>query len=470
MLFNSPDFLFFFLPIFLAFYYILGRAFSNSILLIASLAFYFVTSGELTFILLLSVVFNWALSLRLVQVKKQSGRHWLLIIGLVVNIAPLLYYKYAVFFLGALNDAFAFFGLPLDLPAIHPPLPIGISFFTFQAVSYIVDIARSRIAPARRLVDFGMYHSCFPQLVAGPIVRYEEIATEVVSRKLLLYDIHNGIVQFCFGLGKKVVLADTVGRIADAAFLLPDGGRGFLAAWLGIVAYSLQIYFDFSGYSDMAIGLGRMLGFHFPENFDQPYLSRSVTEFWRRWHLTLSHWFRDYVYIPLGGNRCGMLSTLRNLLIVFFLCGLWHGAAYTFVIWGLLHGGLLIAERVGRSLTKLRPLASFSWGYTIVAVMCAWVFFRADTPTKAVHYLADMISVQNFNLPDEMLSDLTPDRILFFMVAIIMAITPYQRFFHFNEARYAFGAGASIASLIVAVYATIMLSVNGFSPFIYFRF
>jgi alginate O-acetyltransferase complex protein AlgI len=433
--------------------------------------FYFTTSGELTFVLLLSVGFNWVLSLRLAQIpNKQSMRRPVLILGIVVNIVPLLYYKYAIFFLSVLKDTFSFWGLQIDTPAIDPPLPIGISFFTFQAISYIADIATCRVAPARGLVEFGMYHSCFPQLIAGPIVRYEEIVTEVTDRKRTLHDVHNGIIQFCFGLGKKAILADTVGRIADAVFLLPDANRGFAAAWLGIIAYSLQIYFDFSGYSDMAIGLARMLGFHFPENFNQPYLSRSVTEFWRRWHLTLSRWFRDYVYIPLGGNRQGTLSTFRNLLIVFFLCGLWHGAAYTFVIWGLFHGGVLIIERISRSLTNWRPPAIISWGYTMIAVMSAWVFFRAYTPTKAVGYLTDMFSLQSLYLPDQLVSDLTLDRIFYFAIAAILAVTPYRWFFRFDGNRYTFGATASFASLLVALLAIVVMSVNGFSPFIYFRF
>ena len=344
MLFNAPDFLFGFLPVFLFVYFIAGRRLRNLVLFGSSLLFYFATSGELTIILALSVLVNWALALHLASAqgrRRRTGlaRPW--------AFSPTCCRCYTtnmrISSWASSAIEFVALGLPISpMPTIDPPLPIGISFFTFQAISYVADTALARVRPAHNLIDFGMYHSCFPQLIAGPIVRYEEIADQVAHRRHTIEDIYNGVVQFCFGLGKKVLLANSSGRIADAVFQLPDGGRGFSAAWIGIAAYTLQIYFDFSGYSDMAIGLGRILGMWYPENFNQPYLSRSVTEFWRRWHMTLSRWFRDYVYIQLGGNRLGIFRTLLNLVLVFFLCGLWHGAAYTFVVWGLLHGALLM--------------------------------------------------------------------------------------------------------------------------------
>ena len=386
MLFSSPEFLFAFLPLFLLIYFAVPRTAKNPVLLIAGIFFYFTTSGELTSILILSILFNYVIALSIADATERK-RKILLIFAVVINIVPLLYYKYSSFLFDALQGFLYFIGMNIAIVAPKPPLPIGISFFTFQAVSYILDIYWARVRPARSLIDFGMYHSCFPQLIAGPIVRYEEIEREVYQRIVRLDDLYNGCVQFCFGLAKKVVLADNMGAVANPLFDLSSGSLPPIAAWCGAIAYTLQIYFDFSGYSDMAIGLGRMLGFHFPENFNQPYLSVSITEFWRRWHMTLSRWFRDYVYIPLGGNRRSLLRTLLNLQVVFFLCGLWHGAGYGFVVWGLYHGLLLTVERLaahsfgnaGRRLQPSWTLPVFGWCYTIVAVMIGWVIFRAAT-------------------------------------------------------------------------------------------
>ena len=470
MLFNAPDFLFGFLPVFLFVYFIAGRRFRNLVLFASSLLFYFVTSGELTLILALSVLVNWALALHLASVQGRRQRMVWLTAGVLVNLLPLLYYKYAHFFLGVLGDGLVALGLPIVLPPIDPPLPIGISFFTFQAISYVADTALARVRPAHSLIDFGMYHSCFPQLIAGPIVRYEEIAGQVAHRCHTIEDIYNGIVQFCFGLGKKVLLADFAGRIADAVFQLPDGERGFSAAWIGIAAYTLQIYFDFSGYSDMAIGLGRILGMWYPENFNQPYLSRSVTEFWRRWHITLSRWFRDYVYIQLGGNRHGIFRTLLNLVLVFFLCGLWHGAAYTFVVWGLLHGTLLMIERLGRHCTNWRPPAIIGWVYAMFVIMLAWVFFRADSLRQATSYIADLLAPTRLTVPPALYATLTTDKICLSVLAGIIAVTPFRPLVRFVNGRYFFGPVLSVASLVVAVLAIVMMAAKGFSPFIYFRF
>jgi alginate O-acetyltransferase complex protein AlgI len=470
MLFSSPEFLFGFLPGFLILYFISPDLLKNVVLFFASLLFYFMTSGELTAILLFSVVLNWGLGILIARSGKALGTGYL-IAGVIINLAPLFYYKYAVFFLTASHDLAESLGLNVIQPIINPILPIGISFFTFQAISYIADIYMARVKPARNILDFGMYHSCFPQLIAGPIVRYEEIESQVFLRRPSLDEITNGITQFCFGLGKKVILADNMGFIANRVFSIPGGQVDFQSAWMGIVAYTLQIYFDFSGYSDMAIGLGRILGFSYPQNFDQPYRSHSITEFWRRWHMTLSRWFRDYLYIPLGGNRRALPRVLFNLLIVFFLCGLWHGAAYTFVIWGLYHGGLLIIERLAKRWVTF-PIPQFlSWPYAIVAVMIGWVFFRADSLAAALSYLAAMFSPALATVPGhQALSIMTSDKIVFLLLGIAIALLPRERFFAFARRRYEFAPAASFASLVVAFVAVTMMSVNGFSPFIYFRF
>ncbi|HKP03522.1 MAG TPA: MBOAT family protein [Chthoniobacterales bacterium] len=470
MLFNSPEFVFAFLPAFLLLYFVSPGRSKNAILFFASLFFYFTTSGELTAVLALSVIFNYYLAL---SINKLSGRRrtLLLWIGVAINIAPLLYYKYSRFFLATLADIFSALGSKAALPEVNPILPIGISFFTFQAISYIADVYMARVKPARNLIDFGMYHSCFPQLIAGPIVRYEEIESQVHLRKIRLDDIYNGVCQFCFGLGKKVVFADNMGFIADRVFKVAPNALDTPEAWLGVAAYTLQIYFDFSGYSDMAIGLGRVLGFWYPENFDQPYRSHSVTEFWRRWHMTLSRWFKDYVYIPLGGNRGGTARTLFNLFAVFFLCGLWHGAAYTFVVWGLYHGGLLVAERLAKSWVKL---AIPSWAgriYTLLAIMVGWVFFRSEGLTAATAYLRAMFTFRDMKIATPLIvSTMTADKVTYFILAVSFCFIPYRSLTGFRASRYFFPPLAAMASLVVVVLAIIVMSVNGFNPFIYFRF
>jgi alginate O-acetyltransferase complex protein AlgI len=329
----------------------------------------------------------------------------------------------------------------------------------------------ARVKPASSLIDFGMYHSCFPQLIAGPIVRYEEIESQVHRREIRLDDIYNGVCQFCFGLGKKVILADNMGFIADKIFKVAPSSLDTPEAWLGVAAYTLQIYFDFSGYSDMAIGLGRILGFWYPENFDQPYRSRSITEFWRRWHMTLSRWFKDYVYIPLGGNRGGMTRTLLNLFVVFFLCGLWHGAAYTFVVWGLYHGGLLIAERLAKSWTKLSIPFWAGRIYTLLAIMVGWVFFRAESLSAAMAYLRAMFTFRDMKVETPLIvSTMTADKIAYLILAAAFCFVPYRWVTGFRERRYFFPPVAAVGSLVVVVLAIIVMSVNGFTPFIYFRF
>jgi alginate O-acetyltransferase complex protein AlgI len=470
MLFNSPEFLFAFLPAFLILYFLSPGRLKNAILFLASLLFYFTTSAELTLVLIASVIFNYWAALR---IGKAAGprRQFLFALAVGVNLAPLLYYKYARFFLDATGDALRFIGIEPTLPDINPILPIGISFFTFQAISYVADIFMRRTKAAGNAIDFGMYHSCFPQLIAGPIVRYEEIEAEVRERHHELSDIQNGIVQFCFGLGKKIILADNMGLVANHVFGLPAASLDLPLAWVGIVAYTLQIYFDFSGYSDMAIGLGRVLGFPYPENFNQPYRSLSITEFWRRWHMTLSRWFRDYVYIPLGGNRLTPGRTFFNLVVVFLLCGLWHGAAYTFIVWGLYHGLFLVLERLGATWgpRTLFP-ASIRWVYTIAVVMVGWVFFRSDTLGHALSFLGSMFDLRKVVISQELAGMMTLDRVTYMIVAVAVALVPFQYLFRFANGRYEFGAVASILSIGVAVLACIMMSVNGFSPFIYFRF
>jgi alginate O-acetyltransferase complex protein AlgI len=468
MVFSSPLFLYVFVPVFFSFYYLLPGRHKNWLILGGSLLFYAVGAGSTVVVLIGSVYVNQFLAVRIAPAPLVR-RRMLLIVGIALNLLGLAYYKYATFLWQVTGDGLAALGLG-GLPAAPQiPLPIGISFFTFQAVSYLIDVYHRDIPPAASYGEFATYHSLFPQLVAGPIVRYREIQAEMTGRRIDRTTLTEGAYRFCLGLGKKVVLADNLGGVADAAFALPPGQLDGAHAWIGILCYSLQIYFDFSGYSDMAIGLGRLLGFHFPENFDQPYRSRSVTEFWRRWHMTLSRWFRDYLYIPLGGNRRGVVRTTANLWIVFFLCGLWHGAGLTFIAWGLYHGLLLSIERVLDARLGWRPRGIPGVLLTFAVVTIGWVFFRAPDLTAATRYLAAMFFVEHAPaLPIGIY--MTPDIQTYLAAALIFAFIPFERLGRLRFDRPATLAGQLGLSGASLAYSSLLLAANSFNPFIYFRF
>jgi alginate O-acetyltransferase complex protein AlgI len=433
------------------------------------LLFYIVGAGGIVVLLLLSIWINQFLAVRIAPAL-QPRRRWLLAAGVAINLLGLGYYKYGEFVWRLTSDAIASAGVSLPAPP-SIPLPIGISFFTFQAISYLVDVYRREVPAAAGYGEFAVYHSLFPQLVAGPIVRYREIATEMRRRRIDRWALTEGAYRFCLGLGKKMVIADNLGVVADAVFALPAAERTCARAWLGILCYSLQIYFDFSGYSDMAIGLGRLLGFHFPENFDQPYRSASVTEFWRRWHMTLSRWFRDYVYIPLGGNRRGPLRTYANLWTVFFLCGLWHGAGLTFIVWGLYHGLLLVVERVAAERFRWRPGGSLGIVLTFTSVTIGWVFFRASSLAAAVDYLAAMFGFGAQPTPYLSIGTyLTPDVVTYLGLGAVFAFVPFASFERLKVERPALLAGQLAFSSVSLAYSSLLLAANSFNPFIYFRF
>ena len=390
MLFSSSIFLFLFLPlVLLAYYLLLGRwrPGQNLFLLLASLAFY--AWGEPWFVLVMmaSIGVNYSFGLWADRARSRGGSVWIpVVLAAAANLGLLFVFKYLGFVLGTLNRL----GARFSVPGIE--LPIGISFFTFQALSYVLDVARGRGAVQRSPLKVGLYISFFPQLIAGPIVKYETVAEQIDHRRETWEDFSAGCVRFLTGLGKKVLLANQLAVVADRAFALDAGALPTSLAWLGSVCYTLQIYYDFSGYSDMAIGLGRMFGFRFLENFDHPYACRSITEFWRRWHISLSTWFRDYVYFPLGGSRVDSTwKHLRNLFVVWLLTGIWHGANWTFVAWGLLYFVLLVLEkygRVGRGWPK-----ALQWLYTMLMVNFAWVLFRADSLSHAGAYLLAMLGL-----------------------------------------------------------------------------
>jgi alginate O-acetyltransferase complex protein AlgI len=470
MAFSSPSFLFLFLPFFFLVYFGISASLRNAWLLLGSLAFYFSGASYAFYVLVLSIPVNHYLAHFIASATNLRVRKSALIAGIALNLVPLLVYKYLGFFVHVAKDVSTIGGSPftLDVPAFL--LPAGISFFTFQALSYLADAYTRKIDPARRMIDFGMYHTSFPQLIAGPIVRYAEIAGEVERRKLTLASIQWGITLFCIGLSKKIIIGDNMGSIADRIFALPQDQLLPSVAWLGTIAYTLQIYFDFSGYSDMAIGLGYMLGFRFPQNFDQPYRSRSVTEFWRRWHMTLSRWFRDYVYIPLGGNRGGELRTYVNLFVVFTLCGLWHGANYTFLIWGLFHGAILIIERVLRQRFNIQPSGLAGWSMTLLLVMISWVFFRADNVPAAIGHLQTMFGLQGALGSQLTVSFfLTPDKVAFLAAGLFFSLAPL-RFPDWRTSSLLQQGLLSAGSLACFAYSLTLIAANGFNPFIYFRF
>ena len=390
MLFSSITFLFYFLPITLFLYYVAiprrNLEARNIVLLIASLFFYSWGEPIYIFLMIYSAFFNYfmALQIRIEQKRGGTGKKNL-IFTIIMNLFILGFFKYFGFLMDTIN---AITGANIHYTALS--LPIGISFYTFQALSYIFDVYKKTVEPQRNLLRFSLYLSLFPQLIAGPIVRYRDVADQLENRDCDLEKFGNGAIRFIFGLGKKVILANNLGALYQTITALPDSKVSVVTYWIGIAAYTFQIYFDFSGYSDMAIGLGKMLGFDFIENFNYPYISKTITEFWRRWHMSLSSWFREYVYIPLGGNRVTVPRHILNLLIVWSLTGLWHGANWNFVLWGTYYGVVLILEKyvTGKYIAKAPDWLKHV--YTMLVVMIGWVFFSITDISKALSYLGVM--------------------------------------------------------------------------------
>ncbi|HMJ69140.1 MAG TPA: MBOAT family protein [Cyclobacteriaceae bacterium] len=468
MVFSSTVFLFIFLPIVLFLNFSLAPRFRNLLLLCVSLVFYAWGEGILVVLMILSTCVNYlaglcisGLSTRKVLVKIVLG------IAIAINLLFLCYYKYLNFFI-EIFPAFDFL-IEGKNPII---LPIGISFYTFHGISYLVDIYRKGLPGIKNPIDLGLYIAFFPQLVAGPIVRYSDIAEQLRHRSINLPLFYEGCIRFIRGLAKKVIFANTLGIIADQVFNIssPDLPTGM--AWLGIICYTLQIYFDFSGYSDMAIGLAKMFGFTFKENFDHPYIAKSIQDFWRRWHISLSSWFRDYVYISIGGNRKGVARTYINLLFVFFLTGLWHGANWSFIIWGMYHGLFIILERVGVFNTDRWPRI-VKHSYVVLVVIIGWVFFRANSGAHAIRYLKSMFGLINGDnyIPLIYVNTYT----VTVLITAILFVTPLREYL----SKLAFSSVSQprarmvIASIIyfsLFLYAIGELAQASYNPFIYFRF
>jgi len=388
VVFSSPLFLFVFLPVLLGLYLVTGPRLRNVVLLVASLLFYSWGEGTYVFVMLAIIAINYGLGRWVGSLSGGWQCKAAVALAVTLNLGLLIVFKYSNFLVDQLNLVLAILRVPpLKLDPVH--LPLGISFFTFHALSYVIDVSR-RVVRSARPLDFALYMTFFPHSIAGPIVRYGDIALQLAERFVTTAGFAAGVRRFIMGLAKKMLVANTVAVTANAIFALPNRDLTFSLAWLGVACYMLQIYFDFSGYSDMAIGLAKLVGIDFRENFHYPYAARSITEFWRRWHISLSTWFRDYLYIPLGGNRLGRVRTYANLVTVFFLCGLWHGASWTFAGWGLFHGIFLVVERMlaGRSIESLWAPARHV--YTLMVVAVGWVLFRADSIDQAGAFLQAM--------------------------------------------------------------------------------
>lgn len=476
MVFSSPIFLFLFLPLTLLLYFIAPRHFKNHLLLAASLLFYAWGEPYAVFLMLLSIGGNYLLG-RLISTGMKEGRQPLvrgvLASAVILNIGLLVLYKYSGFLVENLNLV-----LHTDLPIPHIPLPIGISFFTFQALSYVIDIYRGEGLVQKNVFSLALYISCFPQLIAGPIVRYRDMDEQIRHREVDYNQIRRGVGRFIVGLAKKVMIANVAGEVADQIFNVSVSNWTPGMAWLAMASYSLQIYFDFSGYSDMAIGLGRMFGFEFLENFRYPYIAQSIREFWRRWHISLSTWFRDYVYIPLGGSRTGGIRLYLNQLIVFFLCGLWHGASWNFAVWGLWHGAFLVIERMGLGARLDRAWRPVRHIYTLLVVMVGWVFFRAETLGDAEHILRAMAGgMSSVGEGYSAVLYITPLWLVTASVGLI-ASTPIPIYLwrqigevsHTPVRRWAWGLATFLCLLGFLIYSAVTIAGSAYNPFIYFRF
>jgi alginate O-acetyltransferase complex protein AlgI len=476
MLFNSVTFLYFFLPLFLLAYFCFP--YRNFVLLIASLFFY--AWGELGYValLLFSIATNYGFGLAIAS-DKRSVSQWALPVGIVANLLLLANYKYRVFLLETLHPVFEAVGVSMGIPEPQH-FPIGISFFTFQAISYLIDVRRGDAPAERNFLNLATYIAMFPQLIAGPIVRFQTIFEELHHRTHSLDKFSRGIKIFAIGLAQKVMIADALARPTDAVFAIPAQNLDAGLAWLGSVCFSFQIYFDFAGYSNMAIGLGLMLGFHLPRNFETPYASASIQEFWRRWHITLSTWFRDYLYIPLGGNREGPFRNYRNLVVVFLLCGLWHGASFTFVVWGLYHGFFLVVERLGLGAAFLarlwRPLRHL---YTLLVVNAGFVIFRADSLGQAGEMFSAMVGRgAGDGIAHHASIHLQPDIMLVLALAAVSSVPFFPALGRALErslprlcdAAFVRATLAPVAVLLVFLLVGMSLTSGTHNPFIYFRF
>ncbi len=462
MLFSGITFLYAFLPVTLAAYFAVPKKAKNFVLLIASLIFYFFGEPVYTLLLIFSSISDYLHSLYIEKHRGEKKAKTALISSIIINLAMLGFFKYTDFFIGVVNGI-----LGTQIPLLNVPLPIGISFFTFQTMSYTIDVYRGRAKCERNFFTLATFVCLFPQLVAGPIVRYTDISRELSDREHRMEDVAAGVRRFVVGLGKKVLIANAMGELCMVFRDSPE--KSVLFYWIYAIAYTLQIYFDFSGYSDMAIGLGRIFGFRFPENFDYPYISRSITEFWRRWHMTMGGWFRDYVYIPLGGNRVSSGRWFFNIFVVWFLTGFWHGADWTFIVWGLLYGVLLVVEKLFllKHLEKSRVLSRI---YVLLFVVIGFVIFNADGIGGAVSDLGGMFGAGGLPFISGQTLYYLKSYGLLILAAVIGSMPILKKLYAKLEDKRIMTVLEPIALCAVMVVVTAYLVDGSFNPFLYFRF
>ncbi len=469
MIFSSIFFIFVFLPITLILYYLVPFKLKNFVLLVVSLIFYAWGEPVYVFLMILNIVINYISGLEIETYRRQGKMRqakWAFIVTLVVNLLVLGFYKYYGFFISNLNVI-----LPIKIPYHELALPIGISFYTFQTLSYVIDVYKGSLAAQRNIITFGSYVTMFTQLIAGPIVRYSDVEKQLSKREICWSKFSEGVAYFLTGLGKKVLIANNMGLVCDAILAMNASDTSALTAWIGAFAYTMQIYFDFGGYSDMAIGLGKMLGFDFIKNFDYPYISKSITEFWRRWHMSLSSWFKEYVYIPLGGNRVSTPKAIRNLMIVWCLTGLWHGAAWNFIAWGLYYGILLIFEKyIFKNILDKLP-GALQHVYAMVLVMIGWVLFAAPSLPRAISFVGSMFGA-GAGVVDSLGFYYLKTTFILAIIAILCS-TPklYKTFMAYVYTRKNFGAILYVGVYVLIFAVSVAYLVNAtYNPFLYFRF
>ena len=461
MVFSSVTFLFYFLPIVLIIYYIVPNKCKNVVLLISSLLFYFYGEPKYVWLMIISIITTYIFGILIDKYKKQSKLF--LIISIIISIGFLVYFKYANFLIENIN-----LWLSHKIDFIYVALPIGISFYTFQMISYLIDVYKGEAKVQKNIFKLAMYVSLFPQLIAGPIVRYKTIEEQIEKRTYTFEKFSLGVRRFIIGLGKKVLIADILGELT--VIVLGGNESSIVYYWLYAISSMLQIYFDFSGYSDMAIGLGKMLGFEFLENFNYPYIARSITEFWRRWHISLSSWFRDYIYIPLGGNKVSKIKWLRNILIVWILTGLWHGAAWNFVMWGLYFGILLIIEKVflNKYLEKIPKF--FAHIYTLLIVMISFIIFNGNSVTDILQNIGGLFGINNIPFITQESLYYLKSYFIIIIISIIGATPILKQIVNNNKIHKIINYIEPIFLLLILIISTSYIIDGSFSPFLYFRF
>ncbi len=465
MVFSSPIFIFCFLPIVCIIYYFIDKRFRNGLLLIASLIFYSWSGLAYTIIIIASTIANYFIGYGIAKFRNKGKI--IVVIGIFFNLSLLGFFKYFNFFIDNIEMVIQVFDSNFYFQEPIIPLPIGISFFTFQIMSYIIDVYLEKVKVQKNVLHLGLYIMFFPQLIAGPIVRYIDIQEQIEKRKIDLNKLEDGIKRFIIGLFKKMIIANNVGYVASLVFDNPDNIYT-VSAWIAIFCYSLQIYFDFSAYSDMAIGLGKLFGFEFKENFNYPYVSKSIKEFWSRWHISLSSWFKEYLYIPLGGNRKGRIRMYINQMIVFFITGLWHGASWNFVVWGIYHGFFLTIEKAWFSKIRVKVPKFIKHIYVLIVVQVGWVFFRSNSLPMALDFIKNMFLYSPGDIR-YLLLDISNEAIISVIIGVVLTMPIFKLGKKIKKTLF---LSLIVDAIYIMIFATSILKMATaqFNPFIYFRF